>query len=154
VTVSDTRGRSDDPSGDLLDRLVTAAGHAVAERAWVRDEPAEIRRLVKSLVRRASVDVVVVTGGTGIGRRDRTPEALASLIERRLPGFGERFRALSAAQVGSAAWLSRADAGIASARLIVMLPGSTRACGLAARRLLLPELGHVVRLLGRLREGA
>lgn len=154
VTVSDTRGKSDDGSGDVLDRLLTAAGHHVAERAWVRDEPAAIRRVVKAFVRLASVDVVVVTGGTGIGPRDRTPEALAPLIERSLPGFGERFRALSAAQVGSAAWLSRAGAGIASDRLIVMLPGSTRACRLAARRLLIPELGHVARLLGRLQEGA
>lgn len=154
VTVSDTRGKSDDGSGDVLERLLAAAGHVVAKRAWVRDEPAAIRRVVKAFIRLASVDVVVVTGGTGIGPRDRTPEALAPLIEQHLPGFGERFRALSAEQVGSAAWLSRADAGVAFGRLIVMLPGSTRACRLAARRLLIPELGHVTRLLGRLQEGA
>lgn len=154
VTVSDTRGPDQDRSGDALARLLGRAGHAVRARAWVRDEPAAIRRVVRGALRRRDVDAVVVTGGTGIGPRDRTPEALAPLMERTLPGFGELFRALSMAQVGSAAWLSRALAGVAAGRLLVLLPGSTRACELAARRLLIPELGHAVRLLGRLPGGA
>ncbi len=93
--------------------------------------------------------MLIVTGGTGVAPRDVTPEALAPLVERWLPGFGERFRALSVAEVGAAAWLSRAAAGVARGRLLVMLPGSTAAVTLAVRRLLLPELVHAVRLLGR-----
>lgn len=150
ITVSDTRGPRDDGSGDRIQRLFEAAGHRVISRAWVRDEIAGIRRAARDALRDQEVDVLVVTGGTGVAPRDRTPEALGPLIDRPLAGFGERFRALSEEQVGSAAWLSRADAGIARGRLLVMLPGSTRAVELALTRLLLPELSHVMRLIGRL----
>jgi len=112
-----------------------------------------IRRAVRAALARRTVDVVLVTGGTGVAPRDVTPEAVEPLYRRALPGFGERFRALSAAQVGSAAWLSRASAGIARGRLVVVLPGSPRAVELALDELLLPELGHAVRLLGRLEPG-
>jgi len=153
VTVSDTRDADDDPSGDRIARLLERAGHAVSARAWVRDRPAAIRRAARAALERRDVDVVILTGGTGIAPRDGTPEAIAPLIDKPLPGFGERFRALSSAQVGSAAWLSRAGAGVARDRLIVFLPGSTAAVELAVRRLIVPELGHVVRLLGRFHEG-
>ncbi|HYM80729.1 MAG TPA: molybdopterin-binding protein, partial [Candidatus Limnocylindria bacterium] len=154
ITVSDTRGRGDDPSGDALARLLERAGHRIVARAWIRDEPGPLRRAARAALARPAVDVVVVTGGTGVAARDRTPESLEPLMEKRLPGFGERFRALSERQVGSAAWLSRAEAGIARGRLLVLLPGSTAAVTLAARRLLIPELGHVVRLLGRFPGGS
>ena len=115
----------------------------------MKDERAAIRRAALALLRRSDVDVVIVTGGTGIAPRDVTPEALEPLYARPLPGFGERFRARSEAQVGAAAWLSRASAGISRGRLLVLLPGSTRAVELAISELLLPELGHVLGLLGR-----
>src|SRR5262249_45131432 len=99
---------------------------------------------------RRGVDVVILTGGTGVAKRDVTPEAVELLLDRTLPGFGERFRALSAGAVGSAAWLSRAGAGVARGRLVVYPPGSAGAVRLALTSLLLPELVHVVRLLGRL----
>jgi len=150
ITVSDTRTRGSDTSGDTIVRLVTRAGHEVPSRVLVRDDAPAIRRAVRAALARRAVDVVLVTGGTGIASRDVTPEALAPLVDTPLPGFGERFRALSAAQVGSAAWLSRATAGIARGRLVVALPGSTRAVELALVELVIPELGHVVRLLGRL----
>jgi molybdenum cofactor biosynthesis protein B len=153
ITVSDTRGPDDDASGDAIAHLLTRAGHRVARRAWVPDHEAAIRRAARAALTVRAMDVVLLTGGTGVAPRDVTPEALAPLLERELPGFGERFRALSAAQVGSAAWLSRAFAGVARGRLIVALPGSTRAVRLAMRELLLPELGHVARLLGRLQPG-
>jgi molybdenum cofactor biosynthesis protein B len=136
-------------SGDRIERLLRRAGHRVVTRAWVADAPRAIRRAARAALAQDAVDVVIATGGTGVSPRDRTPEALAGLVEKWLPGFGERFRALSEAQVGSAAWLSRAAAGVAQGKLIVMLPGSTRAVELALERLLLPELGHVVRLVGR-----
>jgi molybdenum cofactor biosynthesis protein B len=149
LTVSDTRGAADDTSGDRIQRLLEGAGHTVLARRWVRDDRAAIRRAARALLRRAEVDALIVTGGTGVAPRDVTPEALEALVDRALPGFGEAFRARSAAQVGTAAWLSRASAGIAGNRLLVWLPGSTRAVELALNEVLLPELGHVIRLLGR-----
>jgi molybdenum cofactor biosynthesis protein B len=150
ITVSDTRGAGDDASGDAIARRLERAGHAVASRAWVRDEPAAIRRAVRGALAKRAVDAVILTGGTGVSPRDRTPEALAPLLDRELPGFGERFRLRSFEQVGAAAWLSRAGAGVARGRLIVFLPGSTRAVELALDEVLLPELVHVLRMLGRL----
>jgi len=153
VTVSDTRGARDDRSGDAIAARLGRAGHAVATRAWVRDEIAAIRRAVRAALARRSIDAVIVTGGTGVAPRDVTPDAVEPLFDRALPGFGERFRALSWSAVGSAAWLSRATAGIARGRLVVVLPGSTAAVELALRELLIPELGHVARLLGRFEPG-
>jgi molybdopterin adenylyltransferase len=149
LTVSDTRRGADDTSGAAIARLLTAAGHVVVARDWVRDEPAAIRRAARAALGRADVDVLVVTGGTGLAPRDRTPEAFAPLAERAVPGFGEAFRALSLAQVGTAAWLSRAAALVARGRLVVLLPGSLAAVTLAVERLLLPEMVHAVRMLGR-----
>lgn len=149
LTVSDTRDAATDASGAAIEHLLARARHAVVRRAWVRDEPAAIRRAARAALARPEVDVLIVTGGTGLARRDVTPEALAPLIERRLPGFGELFRWLSMGQVGPAAWLSRAGAGVARGRLVVMLPGSTAAVTLAMKRLVLPELIHAVRMLGR-----
>jgi molybdenum cofactor biosynthesis protein B len=153
VTVSDTRGRADDPSGDLLRRRVERGGHTVVSRDWVTDDVPTIRRVVRSALARRDVDAILVTGGTGVAPRDVTPEAVAPLVQRWLPGFGELFRALSRAEVGSAAWLSRAAAGVARGRLLVILPGSPAAVRLAADRLLVPELAHVARLLGRFKRG-
>jgi molybdenum cofactor biosynthesis protein B len=148
VTVSDTRSKRNDPSGDVITRMLERANHQVLVRNWVSDRIAAIRRAVRAALLR-KVDVVILTGGTGLAPRDRTPEALEPLIEVALPGFGERFRALSTDEVGSATWLSRAGAGVAKGRLLVWLPGSTAAVTLALEQLLIPELGHAVRLLGR-----
>ncbi len=150
ITVSDTRRGAQDTSGRAIERLLERAGHCICSRAWVRDEVAAIRRAARAALKDPRVDVVLATGGTGVAPRDRTPEALEALIEKWLPGFGERFRALSFRQVGNAAWLSRAGAGVAAGRLVVLLPGSTAAVELAISRVLLPELGHALRLIGRL----
>ena len=149
VTVSDTRRGAEDTSGALAEKLLADAGANVASRAWVRDDVAAIRRATRAALAKRAVDVVVLTGGTGLSTRDVTPEALEPLLDRTLPGFGERFRALSAREVGSAAWLSRAGAGVARGRLVVYLPGSSGAVRQALEELLIPELTHVVRLLGR-----
>ena len=149
ITVSDTRRGKADLGGALAARLVERAGHSAPVRAWVRDEPRAIRRAAAQALARRDVDCVILTGGTGLSPRDRTPESLAPLIETWLPGFGELFRALSMKQVGAAAWLSRAAAGIAKGRLVVTLPGSPAGVELALRRLLLPELAHAMRALGR-----
>ena len=149
ITVSDTRRGDDDTSGALAERLLTHAGCKVIARAWSRDDVARIRAALRKALGRASVDAVVLTGGTGMAPRDVTPEAVEPLLERTLPGFGERFRALSWTEVGTAAWLSRAGAGVARGRLVVYLPGSTGAVRQALTSLLIPELVHVLRLLGR-----
>ena len=149
ITVSDTRGEKQDVSGRAIARALERGGHQVLERAWVRDEVPAIRRAVRAALKRTTTDVILLTGGTGLALRDRTPEAVEPLLERSLPGFGEQFRALSARQVGSAAWLSRAGAGVASGRLVVWLPGSPRAAGLGVSRLVIPELPHVLGLLQR-----
>jgi len=121
----------------------------VLARTWVRDEVTAIRAALRKQLARRGVDAVVLSGGTGVAPRDVTPDAVEPLLERALPGFGERLRALSWASVGSAAWLSRAGAGVARGRLVVYLPGSAGAVRQALEALLIPELVHVVRLLGR-----
>jgi len=149
LTVSDTRRGREDTGGALIEYTLRRAGHHVSDRVWVKDDVAAIRRAVKTALARSATDVVILTGGTGVAPRDVTPEALAPLVEKRLEGFGERFRARSWDQVGATAWLSRAFAGIASGRLVVALPGSLRAVELAMNELVVPGLVHVVRLLGR-----
>ncbi len=149
LTVSDTRRGEDDRSGARMHELLERAGHLVTRRAWSRDERRAIRAAASSLLRRKDTDVVLVTGGTGMAPRDVTPEALASLYQKTLTGFGEQFRARSVKQVGAAAWFSRAEAGVARGRLLILLPGSTAAVELALTELLLPELVHAVRTLGR-----
>jgi molybdopterin adenylyltransferase len=131
-------------------RALERAGHRVVRRAWARDEIRAIRVAARAALADRRVDVVIATGGTGMAARDVTPEALAPLATRPFEGFGERFRALSAAEVGSAAWMSRAGAAVARGRLLFWLPGSPKASQLALRALILPELGHALRLLDRI----
>jgi len=111
----------------------------------LKDEPADVRRTVEALVRDEAVDVVITTGGTGITARDSTFEAIDGLLEKRLVGFGELFRMLSYQEIGAAAMLSRATAGLTTRTVILALPGSEHAVRLAMEKLVLPELGHLVR---------
>lgn len=144
VTVSDSREREDDVSGDRMAARVEEAGHRVEERLLLPDETAPLRNAVTALLAQDEVDVVVVSGGTGISPRDVTVEALAPLFERDLPGFGELFRMLSFREIGAAALLSRATAGVSHGRAVFLLPGSPAAVELALRELILPEAAHVV----------
>ncbi len=149
VTFSDTRDRSTDRGGDLIEELAVAAGHRVQGRAIVREHADRARLEIASLLARDDFDVLIATGGTGIAPRDVAADVLALLYERTLPGFGELFRMLSFAEIGSAAWLSRASAGIARGKAVFSLPGSPGAARLGMERLVLPELGHVVAELRR-----
>jgi molybdenum cofactor biosynthesis protein B len=148
VTASDTRGEADDESGAYLRGAIAAAGHEVAGYRLVRDEPDELRGALAAAAE-AGADAVVVNGGTGISARDRTYEAVAAVLEKRLDGFGELFRQLSFQQIGSAAMLSRAVAGVWQGRAVFSVPGSTAAVRLAWERLVGPELSHVVHELRR-----
>ena len=149
LTVSDTKNPETDTSGAVIRELLTAAGHRVAGSAIVRDEPAEVARLVRDACARDDVQTVILTGGTGITSRDSTYEAVEALLEKRLPGFGELFRMLSFQEIGAAAMLSRAQMGIHARRIVVSLPGSPNACRLALDKLLIPELGHLLREASR-----
>jgi molybdenum cofactor biosynthesis protein B len=149
VTVSDTRTEKSDTGGRAIVQLLEGAGHTVTGRAIVRDEPALVRALVEQQLADPAVQAVITTGGTGISSRDTTYEALAALLEKRLDGFGEIFRALSFQEIGPAAMLSRACAGVARGKIVVALPGSEQAVRLAMDRLLLPELGHLVQQVSK-----
>lgn len=148
VTVSDTRTPETDASGAAIRSLCERAGHAIVEYRIVPDEPDLVSSLLRALLNRPDTDAMILNGGTGISSRDRTFEAVSVLLERRLDGFGELFRHLSFQEIGPAAMLSRAVAGVASGRIVFSLPGSERAVRLALERLILPELGHI---LGELR---
>jgi molybdenum cofactor biosynthesis protein B len=144
VTASDTRGEAEDESGAFLSEAAARAGHALVGRRIVKDDPDAIRAALGEAAA-AGADVIVVSGGTGIAGRDRTYEAVAGLLEKRLDGFGELFRMLSYAEIGSAAMLSRAVAGVWGGRAVFSIPGSRAAVRLAWEKLIGPEAGHVVR---------
>jgi molybdenum cofactor biosynthesis protein B len=147
VTVSDTRTPATDTSGDALTALLTAAGHTVAAREIIPDDAARIDAALRRLTAHREIDAVVFTGGTGISPRDTTVETVEAHLEKQLPGFGELFRSLSVPEIGTRAMLSRATAGAAAGKAIFVIPGSTAAVRLAAKRLIIPEIGHVVWLL-------
>ena len=151
LTVSDTRDTTTDTSGAALRASLTAAGHAVDGPVILREDPRTLPQQLAQAIESTAADAVVVHGGTGIAPRDQTPDILLRLYERPLPGFGELFRALSYAEIGSAAMLSRASAGVVGGKMVFSLPGSRRAVQLALERLILPELGHLV---GELRRSA
>ncbi len=145
ITVSDTRTLETDTSGQAIGELLAASGHVVQGRTILKDDPAHVRFVVERLVANPDVQVVITTGGTGITARDSTFEALDGLLQKRLDGFGELFRMLSYHEIGAAAMLSRATAGLAGRTVIVALPGSEDAVRLAMEKLVIPELGHLVR---------
>ncbi|MCD8487716.1 MAG: MogA/MoaB family molybdenum cofactor biosynthesis protein [Desertifilum sp.] len=147
ITVSDTRSPSTDKSGQLIQSLLQTSGHAVIAYAVIKDEPAQIQAQLQDLCSRADLDAVIFNGGTGIAPRDTTYDALEGLLEKQLPGFGELFRSLSFAEIGTRAIASRAVAGVYRSKLIFSIPGSTGAVKLATERLILPELAHLVQLL-------
>jgi molybdenum cofactor biosynthesis protein B len=144
LTVSDTRTEATDSSGRAITQLLTSAGHQIAGTAIVKDDAALVTRTIRHQLASDGVDAIISTGGTGITSRDTTFEAVDALLEKRLDGFGELFRMLSYEQIGAAAMMSRATAGLAAGRVIIALPGSEAAVRLAVEKLLLPELGHLV----------
>lgn len=142
MTVSDTRTMETDRGGSLVCELLEAAGHRVAARELVRDEPSEMTQALNRLGE--SVQAVLMTGGTGITSRDRTYETVTALFDKELPGYGELFRMLSYAEIGPAAMLSRATAGVIGKQVLLTMPGSPAAVALAMDKLILPELPHLV----------
>jgi molybdenum cofactor biosynthesis protein B len=144
LTVSSSRGESEDASGAVLARLVESAGHVVRGRDVVAETEGDLEGALRAALAREGVDVVVVNGGTGVSARDRSAVVVRRLLDRELPGFGEAFRARSWEQVGASAMLSDAVGGVAGTRGVFALPGSHRACALAMEALILPVAGHLV----------
>jgi molybdopterin adenylyltransferase len=145
ITVSDTRTWDTDTGGRTVADRLTAAGHVVVSRHIIPDEPAQMRPLLEELRDRPDVDAVLLTGGTGITRRDQTYETVSALLTKPLPGYGELFRWLSFQQIGAAAMLSRATGGLMAGTVLLTMPGSPAAVQLAMEQVILPELGHLVR---------
>ncbi len=144
LTISDTRTVATDTSGRIVGRLLEQAGHAVADRAIVPDEPDAIAGRLDAWIGRADIDLALLTGGTGLARRDTTIEVVARRLDKPLEGFGELFRMLSWEQIGPAAMMSRATAGLAGSTLVFAMPGSSAAVRLAMTRLIVPELPHLL----------
>lgn len=147
ITVSDTRTPETDASGQRIKELLAAHHHPVVSYQILKDEPDAITAAVQTLLVQPEVDAIIVNGGTGIAPRDTTFEAIQGLLQKEISGFGELFRMLSYQEIGAAAMLTRATAGVAQGKVIISLPGSTGAVELGMTKLVLPELGHMVFLL-------
>jgi molybdenum cofactor biosynthesis protein B len=144
ITVSDTRTEATDTGGRAIAELLAAAGHRVVGRTILKDDAELVRGTIERQLANPDVQAVITTGGTGISSRDKTFEAVGGMLQKKLDGFGELFRMLSFEQIGPAAMMSRACAGLVAGRIVVSLPGSEAAVRLAMQRLLIPELGHLV----------
>ena len=149
LTISDSRTEATDTSGRAIQDLLSGKGHQVTGRQILPDDPARVRAALRAQLANPDVQAILTTGGTGISSRDNSYEAINSLLEKRLTGFGELFRALSYQEIGAAAILSRACAGTSQGKVILSMPGSEHAVRLAMTKLILPELGHLVREAAR-----
>jgi molybdopterin adenylyltransferase len=145
ITISDTRTTENDTSGRTIVEQLKQAGHQVLAWEIVPDEPRRILDLISKLKKLPGLDAILLTGGTGVGSRDQTFETLSPLLTKTLPGFGELFRMLSYPEIGAAAMLSRAIGGLIDRTVVLAMPGSTAAVKLAMEKLIVPEIGHLVR---------
>src|SRR5512139_1953094 len=149
ITCSDTRTPETDTSGQLIQKLLKENGHTIAAYHLVKDEPAQIKERIAEGIANDAVQAIIINGGTGISRRDSTFEAVDAMLEKRLDGFGEVFRYLTYLEIGSPAIMSRATAGIIKGRVLFSTPGSENAVRLAMEKLILPEIGHLVKELSK-----
>ncbi len=147
ITCSDTRTPDTDTSGRLIQKLLKEQGHTVASYHLVKDEPSKIKAKIKAALANKKIQAIIINGGTGMSKRDSTFEAVDAILEKRLVGFGEIFRYLTYQEIGSPAIMSRATAGIVKGRVLFSTPGSENAVRLAMEKLILPELGHLVKEL-------
>ncbi len=145
ITVSDTRTLENDTGGQTVIDHLLQAGHAIAAREIIPDEPTRMRPLLESLAARDDIDAVLLTGGTGISSRDQTFETVSALLTKALPGYGELFRMLSYQDIGPAAMLSRTVGGLMGRTVVLTMPGSPAAVRLAMEKLIVPQLPHLVR---------
>ncbi len=149
ITCSDTRTPDTDTSGQAIHKLLRQFGHEVVSYHLVKDEPAQITDRIKEGLTNDAIQAIIINGGTGISKRDSTFEAVDAMLEKRLVGFGEIFRYLTYMDIGSSAIMSRATAGIIKSRILFSTPGSENAVRMAMEKLILPELGHLVKELSK-----
>ena len=145
ITVSDTRTLENDTGGQTVIDHLQAASHTIAHREIIPDEPTRMRLLLESLRQREDVDVILLTGGTGISSRDQTYETVSGVLDKALPGYGELFRMLSYQEIGPAAILSRAVGGLLGRKVLLTMPGSPAAVRLAMEKIIVPQIPHLMR---------
>ncbi|MGQ9479239.1 MAG: MogA/MoaB family molybdenum cofactor biosynthesis protein [Thermoproteota archaeon] len=145
VTVSDSRTFETDESGETAFNILVLNGYDVVKRLLVPNGVNEIKKSIKKLVKDAKIDVILTIGGTGLSKKDMTVETVSKMVEKKIEGFGELFRLISYNEIGGSAMLSRALGGVISGKIVLCLPGSRNAVELAIRKLILPEIGHMVR---------
>ena len=138
--------KTEDTSGNIIEQLVSSNGHRVEGRELIPDSRPMIRRAVQAALASKHVDVILITGGTGVSPRDITIESVGSLFQKEISGFGELFRKISYEKIGSAAMLTRASAGLVKGKAIFCLPGSPDAVQTALESLILPEIGHLIKV--------
>jgi molybdenum cofactor biosynthesis protein B len=149
ITTSDSRTEKDDESGKLIKQRLTDNGHKVAYYTILKNEATIIKQKVEELLRRDDVQVIITGGGTGLSKRDVTVNTIAPMLEKQLDGFGELFRQLTYQEIGTGSIMSRAIAGVAGGKVIICIPGSIGAATLAMDKIILPEIGHLVREVTR-----
>ncbi len=145
LIISDTRTEQDDESGKLIREKLSQNGHRVMSYSILKNEADSIKKKIYELLREEELQVIITSGGTGVSHRDITVETISLILEKKLDGFGELFRFLSYQEIGTASIMSRAIAGVIGGKVILCLPGSLGAANLAMDKLILPEIGHMVR---------
>jgi len=149
LTISDSRTEQTDESGKFLKQALSQNGHRVLAYAILKNDAGTIERKIKELLNHDELQVIITSGGTGISHRDITVETVSLIIEKKLDGFGELFRSLSYQEIGTASIMSRAVAGVVGGKIIICIPGSLGAARLAMDKVILPEIGHMVREVTR-----
>lgn len=149
LTISDSRTEETDESGKFLRQALVQNGHQVLTYAILKNDAGAIERKIRELLNQDELQVIITSGGTGISHRDITVETVSSIIEKKLDGFGELFRSLSYQEIGTASIMSRAVAGVVGGKIIICIPGSLGAARLAMDKVILPEIGHMVREVTR-----
>jgi len=149
LIISDSRTEQTDESGKFLKQTLSQNGHRVLAYAILKNDAEAIERKIRELLRQEGLQVIITSGGTGISHRDITVETVSSIMEKKLDGFGELFRSLSYQEIGTASIMSRAVAGVVGGKIIICLPGSLGAAKLAIEKIILPEIGHMVREVTR-----
>ena len=145
ITISDSRTEQDDESGKLYKEQLSKNGHRILAYALLKNDPVAIRQKITELLKLKGLQVIITSGGTGLSHRDVTVETVTPLLEKKLDGFGELFRYLSYQEIGTSSIMSRAVAGVTNGKVIISLPGSLGATKLAIEKIILPEIGHMVR---------
>ncbi|MFC1921307.1 molybdenum cofactor biosynthesis protein B [Chloroflexota bacterium] len=145
LTISDSRTEETDESGKLLKKKLTDAGHRIAAYALIKNDITAVKEMIGELLDEEEVQVIITGGGTGLSHRDITVETVSAMLEKKMDGFGELFRSLSYQEIGTAGMMSRAVAGVIKGKVIICIPGSIGATELAAEKIILPEIGHMIR---------